>query len=39
VFDLVFPVFVIGGLIVAVLLWTLFTSENDPLGETADNVG
>jgi len=33
VFDLVFPVFVIGGLVVAVLLWTLFTSENDPLGE------
>lgn len=39
VFDLVFPVFVIGGLVVAVLLWTLFTSENDPLGETADNLG
>jgi NO-binding membrane sensor protein with MHYT domain len=35
VFDLVFPVFVIGGLVVAVLLWTLFTAENDPLGEAA----
>jgi NO-binding membrane sensor protein with MHYT domain len=34
VFDLVFPVFVIGGLVVAMLLWTLFTSENDPLGES-----
>jgi NO-binding membrane sensor protein with MHYT domain len=38
VFDLVFPVFLIGGLVVAVLLWTLFTSENDPLTDTADNV-
>jgi NO-binding membrane sensor protein with MHYT domain len=38
VFDLVFPVFVIGGLIVAILLWTLFTSENDPLGDSADPV-
>jgi NO-binding membrane sensor protein with MHYT domain len=33
VFDLVFPVFIIGGLVVAILLWTLFTAENDPLGE------
>ncbi len=38
VFDLVFPVFLVGGLVVAVLLWTLFTSENDPLGEPADSV-
>jgi NO-binding membrane sensor protein with MHYT domain len=35
VFDLVFPVFIIGGLVVAVLLWTLFTSENDSLAEPA----
>ena len=35
VFNLVFPVFVIGGLVVAVLLWALFASEHDPLGEPA----
>jgi NO-binding membrane sensor protein with MHYT domain len=33
VFDLVFPVFVIGVLGIAVLLWMLFMSENDPLGD------
>ncbi|PRY40378.1 MHYT domain-containing protein [Umezawaea tangerina] len=39
VFDLVFPVFVLGGLVVAVLLWTLFTSENDMLAEPKGTAG
>lgn len=33
-FDLVFPVFVTSALVVAVLLWMLFT-DDDALGETA----
>ncbi|MEU5695924.1 MHYT domain-containing protein [Actinosynnema sp. NPDC020468] len=36
VFDLVFPVFVTSGLVVAVLLWMLFTSSNDPFTEKAE---
>ncbi|WNV88883.1 MHYT domain-containing protein [Umezawaea sp. Da 62-37] len=39
VFNLVFPVFVLGGLVVAVLLWTLFTSENDMIAEPKGTVG
>lgn len=35
VFDLVFPVFVISGLIVAALLWLLFTSSEEAVGEPA----
>ncbi|WP_306746460.1 MHYT domain-containing protein [Saccharothrix yanglingensis] len=35
VFDLVFPVFVISGLIVAALLWMLFTSSEEAVGEPA----
>ncbi|WP_238412212.1 MHYT domain-containing protein [Saccharothrix deserti] len=36
VFDLVFPVFVAGGLVMGVLLWMLFTTDDDDvLGETA----
>ncbi|GAA3881823.1 MHYT domain-containing protein [Saccharothrix violaceirubra] len=35
VFDLVFPVFVTSGLVVAVLLWMLFTASNDPFAEPA----
>ncbi|MFC6088841.1 MHYT domain-containing protein [Saccharothrix lopnurensis] len=35
VFDLVFPVFVISGLVVAVLLWMLFTTGDDAVGEPA----
>ncbi|MGM1065002.1 MHYT domain-containing protein [Saccharothrix sp. Mg75] len=35
VFDLVFPVFVTSGLVVAVLLWMLFTSGDDAVGEPA----
>ncbi|GGP86691.1 MHYT domain-containing protein [Saccharothrix coeruleofusca] len=34
-FDLVFPVFLIGGLVVAVLLWMLFSTADDPFTETA----
>ena len=33
VFDLVFPVFVVSALVVAALLWMLFTSDDDALGE------
>ncbi|WP_246038210.1 MHYT domain-containing protein [Saccharothrix texasensis] len=32
-FDLVFPVFVTSALVVAALLWMLFTSDDDALGE------
>jgi NO-binding membrane sensor protein with MHYT domain len=32
-FDLVFPVFVTSALVVAALLWLLFTSDDDALGE------
>ena len=32
-FDLVFPVFVVSALVVAALLWMLFTSDDDALGE------
>lgn len=39
VFDLVFPVFVSGVLAIAVLLWMLFMTENDSLGEPADSRG
>ncbi|MFJ6677108.1 MHYT domain-containing protein [Actinosynnema sp. NPDC091369] len=35
VFDLVFPVFVTSALVVAALLWMLFTSDDDVLGEAA----
>ncbi len=36
VFNLVFPIFVISGLVVAALLWMLFTtSSRDPLAEPA----
>ncbi|GAA1290289.1 MHYT domain-containing protein [Saccharothrix xinjiangensis] len=35
VFDLVFPVFVISGLVVAALLWVLFTTGDDAVGEPA----
>ncbi|MEU4449112.1 MHYT domain-containing protein [Actinosynnema sp. NPDC050801] len=34
-FDLVFPVFVTSALVVAALLWMLFTADDDALGETA----
>ncbi|MEV8439927.1 MHYT domain-containing protein [Actinosynnema sp. NPDC051121] len=33
VFDLVFPVFVVSALVVAALLWMLFTADDDALGE------
>ena len=33
VFDLVFPVFVTSALVVAALLWMLFTADDDVLGE------
>lgn len=39
VFDLVFPIFVISGLVVGALLWMLFTSGNDGLGEPAESAG
>lgn len=35
VFDLVFPIFVTSALVVAALLWMLFTAADDALGETA----
>ncbi|ATE53290.1 signal protein [Actinosynnema pretiosum] len=35
VFTLVFPAFVVSGLVVAVVLWRLFTSENFTFGERA----
>lgn len=35
VFDLVFPVFVISGLVVAALLWVLFTTGDEAVGEPA----
>jgi NO-binding membrane sensor protein with MHYT domain len=35
VFDLVFPVFVTSALVVAALLWMLFTAEDDAQGEPA----
>ncbi|WP_121012726.1 MHYT domain-containing protein [Saccharothrix australiensis] len=35
-FDLVFPVFVISGLVVGVLLWTLFTASGDASDDFAD---
>ncbi|MFD1151440.1 MHYT domain-containing protein [Saccharothrix hoggarensis] len=35
VFDLVFPVFVTSALVVAVLLWMLFTADDEALGEPA----
>lgn len=39
VFDLVFPVFVISGLVVGALLWMLFTSStNDALAEPAETA-
>lgn len=34
-FDLVFPVFLISGLVVAVLLWVLFSSADDPFSDRA----
>ncbi|MFI9008328.1 MHYT domain-containing protein [Actinosynnema sp. NPDC053489] len=34
-FDLVFPVFVTSALVVAALLWMLFTADDDALGEVA----
>lgn len=34
-FDLVFPVFVVSGLVVAALLWVLFTTGDDAVGEPA----
>ena len=33
VFDLVFPVFVTSALVVAALLWMLFTADDDMVGE------
>ncbi|WP_433264560.1 MHYT domain-containing protein [Actinosynnema sp. CS-041913] len=39
VFDLVFPIFVISGLVVGALLWMLFTTANDSFREPAGSSG